>query len=129
MIQVLSAKKYSQKLKVTIQATGKLGFSDETARTLRLSEGAAYVKFLKDGDTDVMYMSVLYAADEDAFKVCKAGTYYYLATAQLFNDLDIDYKHTTVIYDLVRCAQLDGEFGGAVYRMNPRILKRGGKNM
>ena len=31
-IQVLSAKKYAQKLKVTVHASGKLGFSDDTAK-------------------------------------------------------------------------------------------------
>lgn len=123
-IQVLSAKKYTQKLKVTVQVTGRLGFSDETAKAFRFSEGAAYVKFLRDPDTQVMYMAILYKEDEDAFKVCKAGLYYYLSTTQLFNDLGVDYKNSTVIYDLVRCAQYDQDFGGLVCQMNPRIIKR-----
>lgn len=123
-IQVLSAKKYTQKLKVTVQVTGRLGFSDETAKAFRFSEGAAYVKFLRDPDTQVMYMAILYKEDEDAFKVCKAGLYYYLSTTQLFSELGVDYKNNTVIYDLLRCAQYDEAFGGPVYQMNPRIIKR-----
>ena len=56
-IQVLSAKKYSQKLKVTIQATGKLGFSDETAKEMELADRAAFIKFLIDSDTPCWVMS------------------------------------------------------------------------
>ncbi len=124
MLKVISAKKYTQKLKVTVQATGKLGFSDDTAKAFGFSNGLAYVKFLRDSDTETMYMVVLHAEDEDAFKVCKAGQYYYLSTTQLFSELGIDYKNSTVIYDLLRCSQYDEEFGGPVYQMNLRIIKR-----
>ena len=128
-IQVLSAKKYAQKLKVTVHASGKLGFSDDTAKEFRLKEREVYVKFLVDEDTHTMYMSVIDYRDDDAFKVLKSGEYYYVTTTQMFTDLGLDYKTQTVIYDRMRCKQFDTELGGEIYQMNPRILKRRQKNV
>ena len=127
-IQVLSAKKYSQKLKVTIQATGKLGFSDETAKEMELADRAAFIKFLIDSDTQTIYMSVLGSPDDDAFRPCKAGNYFYLNTTRMFDDLGVDYKTHTVIYDLTRREELDNELGGMIYQMSPRTLKKKKEN-
>ena len=124
-IQVLSARQYSHKLKITLQATGRLGFSEDTAKEFKLSSCQTYIKFLRDEDTDKMFLAVLYHPDEDAFKVCKSGSYYNLQTSQMFKDLGIDYKKNTVIYDLSRCAEHDEEFGGLAYEMEPRMKKRG----
>lgn len=123
-IQVLSAKKYSQKLKVTVQASGKLGFSDDTAREIGLSSRSVYIKFLVDSDTGTIYMSVLDSPDEDAFRPCKAGEYFYLNTSRMFDDLKVDYRTSTVIYDLTRREEYDKELGGAIYQMTPRMIKR-----
>ncbi|MGM9787615.1 MAG: hypothetical protein ACI3ZF_01780 [Candidatus Cryptobacteroides sp.] len=123
-IKVLSAKKYAQKLKVTVQSSGKLGFSDDTAKALDLQNKSVYVKMLLDNDTQTLYMSVLDSQDDDSFKVCKSGNYFYLPTTQLFNDLGINYIDYTVIYDLLRCEQFDEDFGGKIYQMKQRIIKR-----
>ena len=124
-IQVLSARQYSRKLKITLQATGRLGFSEDTAKEFKLSSCQAFIKFLRDEDTDKMFLALLYHPDEDAFRVCKSGNYYNLMTSQMFKDLGIDYKKNTVIYDLSRCAEHDEEFGGLAYEMEPRMKKRG----
>lgn len=128
-IKVLSAKKYAQKLKVTIQASGKLGFSDETANEFGLKTRSVYFKFFIDDDSQDMYLSVLDQRDEDAFKANKSGVYYSLPTTQMFNDLKVDYKNKTVIFDLIRRSDHDSELGGAVYQMNPRILERRQKDV
>jgi len=121
---VLSAKKYNQKLKVTVQSTGKLGFSDETAKAMDLQSGTFYVKFVVEDETKDMYLVLLDSPDEDAFKVCKAGEYYYLPTTQMFNDLKVDYKSNTVIYDLTRSDGYDNELCGSVYKMDSRVIKK-----
>ena len=115
-----SAKKYSAKLKVTIQATGKLGFTDDTAKELELST-QTYIKLGGDeSDPDVMYLVVLQEANDDAFKVCKAGDYYYLPTTVLFLSLGYDFRNKTIIFDLTRAKEFDEEFGGTVYKLNKR---------
>jgi len=123
--QILSAKKYNRKLKVTIQSSGKLGFTEETANAFKLSEGASFIKFITDEDNPGdLYMSLVKDYDEDAFKVCKAGKYFYLPTTLLFNEMGLNFKDCTIIFDLSREPQYDVELGGEVYRMYKRILSK-----
>jgi len=123
--QILSAKKYNRRLKVTIQSSGKLGFTDETAKEFHLSEESSYIKFILDEDNPGdLYLSLSREYDEDAFKVCKAGKYYYLATALMFTEMGFNYKENTIIFDLSRDSRYDAEFGGEVYRMYKRTLSK-----
>ena len=73
-------------------------------------------------------MSVLGSPDDDAFRPCKAGNYFYLNTTRMFDDLGVDYKTQTVIYDLTRREELDNELGGMIYQMSPRTLKKKKEN-
>ena len=101
-LSVYSAKLYSAKMKVTIQATGKLGFTTETASALGLTNDT-YIKIAGDDEAkDVLYMIVCPDKDEDGFKTHSSSGYYYLQTTMLFNDLHIDYKNFTVMFDLNR---------------------------
>lgn len=119
-VKFFSARQYSAKLKVTIQSTGKLGFTDDTAKELELSS-QTYIKLGADvNEPDVMFMVVSSDANEDAFKVCKAGDYYYLPTSVLFMSLGYDFKNKTIIFDLTRAADFDADFGGKVYKLNKR---------
>ena len=65
-IMILSAKEYGKKLKATIQASGKLGFTEQTAEELRLGEDNVGIKFGKDGEK--LYLIRVGSCDEDAFK-------------------------------------------------------------
>lgn len=67
-----------------------------------------------------MYLVVLQEANDDAFKVCKAGDYYYLPTTVLFLSLGYDFRNKTIIFDLTRAKEFDEEFGGKVYKLNKR---------
>lgn len=116
MIEILSAKKFQVKLKATIQASGRLGFTDETAKALCLNAGVP-MKFARDAEKNVLYLARLQEGDEDAFEVKKSGDYYYLATRTLFDTLGIDYRNHSVIFDFARADSLD-EFMGGVKRIN-----------
>lgn len=119
-LQILSAKKYSTRLKVTIQGTGKLGFTAETAKTLQLSPDS-YIKIACDADqNDALYLIVCNIPDDDGFKVSYISKYYSLPTTVLFKELGIDYVNNTVMFDLVRIPALDKEADGTVYRMDKR---------
>lgn len=130
-LTILNAKDYTKKLKATIHSTGKLGFTDETAKALGLSK-ESYIKIAQDDASNKLFLSVSDIQSDEAFKVNAAGQYFYLNTAALFNILNIDYKKYNIMYDLKRAEEFDGELGGAVYAMEARITNRkkeGGRNM
>ena len=78
-----------------------------------------------------MYMIVTDIDDNDAFKVCTSGKYYYLATQYLFDALGFDYRNKTIMFDLTRMNELDIELNGIVYKMfkreNARKIKEENK--
>ena len=76
--KILSAKNYSVKLKVTIQSTGKLGFTEATAKALKLSKDSG-VKFAMN-DKEELFLINCEQCDEDAFKVLKGGDYFCVNT-------------------------------------------------
>ena len=65
-ITVLSAKQFATKLKATIQASGRLGFTAETATVLGLESGK-FAKFAKDDENDSLYLIIINEPNEDAF--------------------------------------------------------------
>lgn len=86
-LKILSSKDYNVKLKATIHSSGKLGFTESTARKLRLSTTSA-VKFAQDTeDEDILYLINLSEGDSDSFPVNKAGNYFYVNAKGLFDAL------------------------------------------
>lgn len=130
-LKIYSAKQYAIKLKCTIQSTGKLGFTSGTAKVLQLNPESC-IKIACEEEQNVMYLIVCNEPDEDGFNVDYISNYYSLPTTVLFNELGIDYKHYTVMYDLSRDVSLDEEVNGRAYKMTPRInakKQKGGENM
>ncbi len=119
-IKILSAKQFATKLKATIQASGRLGFTDETAKALDLASGK-FAKFAKDEENDVLYLIIIDNEDEDAFQIKLSSSYYYVPTRQLFDMLGFDYENNTIMFDLIRQPSHDADLAGQVYRMKPRI--------
>ena len=76
-ITVLSAKQFATKLKATIQASGRLGFTAETATVLGLESGK-FAKFAKDDENDSLYLIIINEPNEDAFEIRVSSGYYYL---------------------------------------------------
>ena len=126
-MRILSAKTYGAKLKATIQATGKLGFTKNTSDALNLSVNK-FIKFAQDDNED-LYLIVTQFENEDVFKLIYASGYYSVGTKGLFDALNFDYKNNTIIFDLQRMVNLDNELGGEVYKMNMRIIDKPEKNM
>ncbi len=122
-LQTLSAKRYQTKLKATIQNSGRLGFTDKTAKELQLQKGSR-VRFLIDEDKKDFFLAISNEGDEDAFDVRESGTYLYVSTKLLFDEYEFDYKKKNIMFDLVRRPMLDDEAGGIVYKMNIRELPR-----
>lgn len=123
-MKILSVKQFSNKLKVSIQSTGRLSFTDDTAKTLEIKDGTP-IKFALDEDRDnSLYLIVASNSDDDdAFRVRKSGSYYYVPTKSLFDALEIDYFNKTIGYDLIRAQLHDEELGGMAFRMSVRENK------
>lgn len=122
-IKVISAKQFAIKLKATIQASGRLGFTEETAKALDLASGK-YAKFAQDDENGILYLIIINEASEDAFPIKLSSGYYYVPTRQLFDALAYDYENNNIMFDLVRQSSLDADLMGHVYYMKPRINKR-----
>lgn len=123
-MKILSIKDYSGKLRASIQMTGRLGFSEETAKVLQLHDKMS-IKFAQDDDTK-LYCALPDEEDEDAFKIRKSGRYYYVPLDVLFAAIGIDYKTYNIVFNLVRVADKDTELGGKTYRMDmqPTTIRR-----
>lgn len=124
-MKLLSVRDYSAKLRLTVQSTGKLCFTEETARTLAVVEKMP-VRFSLDEEADggQLYMTIANEGDPDAFLVRKSGKTLYLPTSGLLEGLGIDYKSNTVSFQLVRAAGLDKELKGTTYQMNKVMSQR-----
>ncbi len=122
-ISILSAKKFATKLKATIQASGRLGFTDDTAKVLDL-KSEKFAKFAKDDENGDLYLIIISKEDEDAFEIKLSSGYYYVPAKLMFDSLGFDYENNTIMFDLVRQPSLDEDLQGQVYFMKQRINKK-----
>lgn len=122
-LTLLSAKNFTFTLKVTIQKSGKLGFSAPTAEALGIDTNT-YAKFYMD-DENPMSPVVVFSKnkDDDSFKANKSGDYYSLSTTILFDSLGFDFKKQNIICDLKREEDADAIVGGTAYRLVSRAPK------
>lgn len=122
-ITFFSAKQFARTLKVTIQKTGRLGFTSATAIDMQIDTDT-YFRFGKDDSINADLIMVKSKEQSvDAFRALKTGDYYYLNTAALFDMLKYEYKKGNIIFDVRREAKLDEEAGGEVYTLRQRASK------
>lgn len=122
-ICIISAKQFATKLKVTIQASGRLGFTDETAKALDLASGK-FAKFAQDDENGNLYLIIIDKGNEEAFPIRESSGYFYVPAKQMFDMLGFDYENCTIMFDLVRQSSLDDDLHGLVYYMKQRSNKR-----
>ena len=121
-IKILSAKQFATKLKATIQASGRLGFTAETATALGLESGK-FAKFAKDDEKESLYLIIINDSNEDAFEIRVSSGYYYVPTKVMFDTLGFNYENGNIMFDLVRQPSLDDDLQGQVYFMKQRQIK------
>ena len=112
------------RLKATIQATGKLGFTQDTIDQLRLTSDCSVYLAGDDENKKVMYMGVLRERMEDAFPVLSSGKYFYLNTTNLFKALKLDFEHKVYMFDLSRYEEGDEAMEAECYKMELRWEER-----
>ena len=121
-IKLLSAKKFAIKLKATIQATGRLGFTADTATSLGLDAGK-FAKFAQDDENNSLYLIIINEGNEDAFEIKLSSGYYYVPTKVMFDTLGFNYENGNIMFDLIRQPSLDDDLQGQVYFMKQRPIK------
>lgn len=121
-ITILSAKQFATKLKATIQASGRLGFTAETATALGFESGK-FAKFAKDDENGSLYLIIINERSEDAFEIRVSSGYYYVPTKVMFDTLGYNYENGNIMFDLVRQPSLDNDLQGQVYFMKQRQIK------
>ena len=122
-IRIINAKQFTTKLKATIQFSGRLGFTEDTANALDLSVGK-FARFAQDDEKNTLYLIIMDKASEDAFQIRLSSGYYYVPTKMMFDMLGFDYEHNTIMFDLIRQPSLDADLMGQAYLMKQRINKR-----
>lgn len=125
-IQIISAKIFATKLKATIQASGRLGFTEETAKSLDLPS-VKYAKFAQDDEKGVLYLIIINEGSEDAFPIRESSGYFYVPAKLMFDMLGFDYENNNIMFDLIRQSSLDNDLMGQVYLMKQRSNKRKSK--
>jgi hypothetical protein len=125
-IKKLKGSDYKRNVKCSIHLSGKMGFSQAAIDELNLSNN----KFIEFGINEenendtTLFMFILDNEEKDAFKLIKAGNYYYLNTKKMFDDLGLDYKNKTYIYDISKIIYEDQ----TVYKLSRRESDRRNKN-
>ena len=122
-IKILSAKRFAIKLKATIQASGRLGFTAETATVLDLKSGK-FAKFAQDDENKSLYLIIVDKGSEDAFPVRETSGYFYVPTKVMFDTLGYKYENGNIMFDLVRQTSLDNDLQGQVYYMKQRPMRK-----
>lgn len=108
-------------LKVTIHKTGKMGFTMDAAKKLNLQEmKSANIGFNEEDPEDKsLYLAISKDINEGRFRISKAGSYYYINTKILFDNLKLDYSKGNITYDMTE-ETLEGE---VIYKLKKREQK------
>jgi len=126
-LKFIKAEETERNAKATVHTSGKLGFSKDAIDYLNITEVKS-IQFAQNEDDlsdKNLYAKIYEGIQEGAFKISKAGDYYYVNSKNMFDALEIDYKKVKVIYDLVKI-EYEGE---KIIKMIRREIKKKGMGM
>jgi hypothetical protein len=108
--------------KATVHQNGKIGFSGGANKLMSLDEVRNFriSRNTADSNDSSLYMIPAAEDDEKAFKISKAGNYYYLRARHILDKMKVSYKDNTVIFDISE----DSLNGSKYYKLTMRIRKR-----
>jgi len=122
-LKFINAESFDTNLKCSIHKNGKLGFSSSAINKLKIDKNKS-VKFAQDEDEKAngnLYIVIQNSITEDAFKINKAGDYYYMNTKAMFDELGYDYRNKTIIFDIVKTEEKHNEL--PIYKLIKREVK------
>jgi hypothetical protein len=83
--------------------TGKLGFSAAGQEYMNIEDDSYFkVGFNSQDKNDENIYMVPTSEEKGAFKVAKAGGYYYMNLKNIFDKRELDYQNESFIYDIKR---------------------------
>jgi len=103
-LKFFNAEEIKNIAKCTVHISGKLGFSSGAVKLFKITESKSIqIAQNEEDETDQnLYAIINDFVKPGAFKINKAGQYYYVNTKNLFDELGIDYKSTKVVYDITK---------------------------
>lgn len=122
-LKFIKAEETERNAKATVHTTGKLGFSRDAIDYLGISEDSTiqFAQNAEDENDMNLYAKIYPSMQEGAFKIYKAGEYFYVNTKNMFDALGIEYKKTKIIYDLVK-GDYEGE--NIIKMLRREIIKK-----
>ena len=102
-IKYYKATELKKPMKLAVHKSGKTGFPAEAEAKLSLSvDKSVGIGFDEENPSDTsLYMRILDKVYPDAYKISKAGKYYYLNTKLLFDNLKYDYVGRLITFEMV----------------------------
>ncbi len=96
-------------VKATVHKTGKMGFSTGAIKILGLDKNKYFKLAVNEEDEkdNNLYLIAAKEADKDTFVTNKAGAYNYIKVKQVLDELGIDYKNETIIFDIREVKESD----------------------
>lgn len=126
-LKFINADEITSRAKATAHTSGKLGFSKDAIDYLNIKEGCS-IQFAQneDDENDLnLYAIVHEDIKEGAFRILKAGEYFYVNTKNLFDTIGVDYRSKRIIYDIVK-----GEYeGNKIVKLLRREITKKKKGM
>jgi len=101
-IKFFNPESLDKNLKATVHKSGKMGFTIEAASKMDLnSEKSLSIGINEDDIEDKnLYVVINPTKQKDAFSILKAGSYYYVNTKPLFNNLKFDYLRKNISFEI-----------------------------
>ncbi|MFA6924728.1 MAG: hypothetical protein WC223_10815 [Bacteroidales bacterium] len=98
----VKANELDKNVKCSIHKTGKLGFNDNAIKKLSIDNTKSIKIAYEDNDSELknLYIEVVNGVIEEAFKIIKAGEYYYINTKPFFDKKGIDYSEGNIKYEI-----------------------------
>lgn len=118
--EFIKPKENKGSLKLTVQKTGKLGFSKYAINSLKLQNNR-YCKFARDKESNGLYFLLSEEKDEYTYDISKAGEYYYIKAKSFLEEINIDYTNDniTIIFDMSRVEEQEN-----VYELTKRVINK-----
>lgn len=109
-------------VKATVHQNGKVGFSDGARKLMDLETNRHYKvsRNASNPDDTNLYLVPTTEDDPKAFKISKAGQYFYLRIKHILEKLKIDYKSNRVIFDIREETSNQTKY----YKLEMRPLKK-----
>lgn len=112
--------KQNDDLKAAIHLSGKLGFTFKAIQELDLLGKYLKVAKKKNDEEGNLYLFIEKEPDKQSFKVIKAGKYVYVNMANLFDDLQYDYKNKYITFNLIKEENNDMVYYKLIMKEKPR---------